>query len=859
MLNTCDITLNLSPTSIEQFLTAESADTIKKEIIAVDGNEVLFLGNADSNGLVSGIKVIARGNGSCAPAILGTVHAGAVLIHNHPSGKLLPSDADVGIASIVGEMGAGFYIVNNDVDALYALVAPHREKNLKNLDDEEVLAYFEAHSSLAGSLEAYDERREQQEMAKSVTDAFNNNKIHLVEAGTGVGKSMAYLIPSVMWALANGERVVISTNTINLQEQLISRDIPLLQRHVFGELKATLVKGRGNYACLRKAYSLKTEGGYLFEECDENEEKALQDWINKTQDGSRSDLDFIPKASCWEKLASEADMCLRAKCEYFNECFFYKARRKAASSDLLVANHHLLFADLAIRCNADKYSEAAVMPPYHRLIIDEAHNIEDIATQYFGARITKRGLLLLLGRLYGKKNNKKGLLPFLNAKIHTLNSKIPEKSLADATAMIQEHLVPALITMRELASEFFDYLTCIFLESADNEAGAKDADNVRRIGLNDEICKSEGWGELESRVIALLSIAGSLTGKLYDLTKIVSEFQKNGRKNLLETQITELRAYSDRLSSLTDVLKTFFFNKAEGFVKWLEISEGAKETTAALQLSPLSIAGEMKKNVYDVFKTVILTSATLSVRGRFDFIKERLGLGLIEDRYGDTLLESPFDYKKQAFVGIPENMPAPGEKDYVEILAERVSDAIKISKGRAFVLFTSYNMMNDVYDCIGKMDIPLNFRVMKQGDEPRYKLLRKFRSAESSVLFGSDSFWEGVDVVGHSLVNVVITKLPFNVPGHPVTEARMKMMKKSGGNPFIDYIIPQAVIKFKQGFGRLIRNRTDRGAVLVLDSRVVRKKYGNYFLNSLPPSDIFTSTGEDVIKEMRIFFERNGI
>ncbi|MDH3975833.1 MAG: helicase [Deltaproteobacteria bacterium] len=835
------------------YFIPEALTFIAREIEQTAGNEVFFIGFAQSS-LVSEVRVVARGNGYSAPAILRDLRAGDVLIHNHPSGLLHPSDADIAVASLAGECGAAFYIIDNRAEKLYAVVPLFKGNTIKPLDGEEVISLLKAGSKLSSSLKAYEERSEQLDMASVVTSAFNDERIALIEAGTGIGKSMAYLVPSILWAVENRERIVISTNTINLQEQLIEKDIPLLQKSIDHDFKAVLIKGRGNYACKRKAFALSREGNYLFEDNNIAEEKSLLQWISKTKDGSRSDLNFIPKDSSWEKIVSETDVCRRSKCSFYNDCFFYQARREAASSDILVANHHLLFADLAVKSETGTHGESGVMPPYSRVIIDEAHNVEDVATEYFGAAVSKRGLSLTTGRLVSKKDSAKGLLPFIYLKMQKMKGHIAGTFLSATSSTIKGELIPHLAHIRELSDELFDMTAYWSLEVKKGNRENGDMPGEIKVRIKDPVTSAREWKHLENSASTLLTEGKICARKLRGIVRDFENLPHGDEREALDPQVLELKAYSERLKSFLTTVEAFFFHKVDGTVKWIETARRNGAMSVRLKISPISVAEAMSEKAYKVCKTIIFTSATLSVRKKFDYIKGRTGLDLAGERLTETLLESPFDYKRQAFVGIPADMPLPGEKSYVESLGNTISLALKASEGKAFVLFTSYRMLNDVYGRLAHSELLSPYRMMRQGDGPRSLLLDSFRKDKHSIIFGSDSFWEGVDVPGDALMNVILAKLPFSVPDDPLIEARAEMLEADGKNAFMSYFLPRAVIKFKQGFGRLIRNKRDRGAVLILDSRIVRKSYGNAFLSSLPDCNVQKLPAGDLVESLNRFF-----
>jgi len=842
----------------EKYLAPEAIDFMIREILDARGNEVFFIGKAVSGETLSDVRVAARGNSFSVPAILKTVRTGDILIHNHPSGDLAPSDADMLVASASGERGAAFFIINNQVDNLYAVVPPFEEQRIVPLDADEVLSHLRPDSALSAYLKGYEERPEQLDMASNVCAAFNDEKIAIIEAGTGTGKSIAYLIPSVLWALKNSERVVISTNTINLQEQLILKDIPLIHRNVCKDFKAVLIKGRGNYACKRKASLLSSEGNYLFEDDAIAEERLILEWTEKTIEGSKAELDFLPRDDSWEKVSSEADLCPRTKCKFYNECFYYRARREAASSDILIANHHLLFADLAVKGESGGHSEGAVMPPYQRVIMDEAHNIEDVATEHFGDGDSKRGFILLAGRLIGKKDRKKGLLPFVHIKMIKRKGRLPGSFMQETSSYIGDELIPHVDSMRELATEFFDMVGYFALDVKKDPSDSDFLSGEKKLRITDEVKELSDWKELCEAALSVLHQTRICRKGLLKVIDALEELPEGDDRDDFSAQLMEFKAYSDRLQRFLGAIDLFFFHEAEGSVKSIDVSQRDRGLSVRFKISPVSIAEAMNSHVYDILKTAVLTSATLSVNNKFDYIRGRLGLKAEGERLTELMLESPFDFKRQAFIGIPTDMPLPTDKTYEKELEVIVGKSLKISGGSAFVLFTSYKLLNRLHSSLSSDRNLSSYDMMRQGEAPRTALLDRFRKVKSSVIFGSDSFWEGVDVPGDALSSVIVTKLPFSVPDDPLVEARCELITKEGGNPFMSYILPKAVLKFKQGFGRLIRNSSDIGAVLILDSRVVRKGYGNMFIRSLPKCNVNKAPAAEILNGMKVFLEQSG-
>ncbi|MBI5694711.1 MAG: helicase, partial [Nitrospirae bacterium] len=695
-------------------------------------------------------------------------------------------------------------------------------------------------------LDGYEVRPGQIDMAHEVVRAFNEDKVAALEAGTGVGKSMAYLVPSLQWVLGNKERVVVSTNTINLQEQLIGKDIPFLGRVFEGTFKAVLVKGRGNYLCLRKLDVAMGEGDFLLEDAEKEELSAIAAWAGNTKEGSRSDINFMPRDDLWEKLNSESDSCSRLKCRHFTHCFFFRARREAASADLLVVNHHILLADIALRSMTGGSSEMAILPGYSRLIIDEGHNLEDGATSYFGTRVSRLGILKTLGRLHQKRDKERGALPYLASKLGIKKGR----GIAQADEWkrtINETILAGKETTVKSVGEAFDMLYFYA-----GQAGKKGTAEIKA-RLTDEFRSKPGWAEVEQSFADLCEDLGRLARSINSLCESIGEDE--GWADRLADPLVELRAQADRLAGTASALDGLLKGRDDGIVRWVEAPARKAGRVISLCGSPLNVAQEIKERIYDRLKTVVITSATLTVKKRFEYIDKRLGLDLLPpDRLITGVFPSPFDYRTQVIIGIPKDIPNPTDKAFGDALTGLVRESLTASRGRAFVLFTSFRMLHQVYDALEPELSAMGIQGMKQGDFPRHRLLQNFREYGSAALFGTDSFWEGVDVMGDALSNVIITKLPFSVPDDPVVEARQEEITAAGGNAFMEYIVPQAVIKFRQGFGRLIRSRTDRGSIMVFDRRIVEKNYGREFLASLPEGRVVTGTREVVMGQVRGFF-----
>lgn len=833
---------------ISEYIDAKAARAIRDAIAEAGGNEVFFIGSCGPEKKVSRVVVAARGDDSAVPAVAMGASVGDVVIHNHPSGTLTPSGADLSIAATLGSRGVGFFIVDNAASEIYAVVEPFARESLKPLDDAEVASAFENDGPLSYTMDGYEARPGQVAMALEVAHAFNDRKVAALEAGTGVGKSMAYLVPAINWALTNHERVVVSTNTINLQEQLIHKDIPLLARATGQEFKAVLVKGRANYLCRRRLDVALGEGELFSEGSEKDDLAALYEWSVKSREGSLSDLSFVPGEELWEKVRSEGDTCTRLKCGHFQRCFFFRARRDAAAADVLVVNHHILLADIALRSAEGGGSDTGILPGYTRLIIDEGHNLEDGATSYFGSWVSRLGLLKMLGRLHNKRERERGILPFLVRALSGGKGSFKARSDAWKNA-IEGRALSEKDAASVLVNDAFDAL----YEFAKSRSRAETDIKFR---LKEGTSGLDGWAEVASAFGALGSGLARLARTLDSLRKEISQDAGDGvMAERLSGPLVELKAATDRLENVVSTLGTLIAGSDPDMVRWVEAPARKGGRVVSLCGSPLNVAGEIKERIFDRMATVVITSATLTVKQEFGFIKKRIGLDRLDgERVVTGIFPSPFDYASQMIIAIPTDIPDPAGAVFADALAALVRESLAASNGRAFVLFTSYGLLNKVYRMVEPALSGMGIRGLRQGESPRHRLLADFRTGGPAALFGTDSFWEGVDVAGDALSNVMITKLPFSVPDDPVIEARQEEIASGGGNPFMEYIVPQAVIKFRQGLGRLIRSRSDRGSIVLFDRRVVDKNYGREFLASLPGGSLAVGESAVVMKRLREFF-----
>lgn len=789
--------------------TQDILDYLRDAIRLADGNEVFVTGTLDGQGLVAEASVAARGHASAVPVIQSAVDQAEVLVHNHPSGNLTPSDADLGIASRASEAGLGFYIIDNEAENVYVVVEPVLNREKKLLDEREIAGLLDEAGPLAALSEKYEVRPSQLELASSIARAFNTGAIGVFEAGTGVGKSFAYLLPAMRWAAQNSDRVVVSTGTINLQQQLIEKDIPMAQRIIGIPVEAVLLKGRQNYVCRRRLAEALQEKDFFDDEVSDIEKIA--DWARQTDDGSRSDLSFMPKESVWSRICSESDACMGMRCAFHESCFIMRVRKKAASASILVVNHHLLFADLEARMAGAGYEDTVVLPPFHHIVFDEAHALEDAATSFFSESVTRFKLLKQLAILYRVRRGSIG-----------------------------GHLV-ALERLSSAGGGVQDTLAAI--------SGAKDAfSSLEGIALG-LLGSGFSWRICDATAESVAPLLHSFSGlrkSLSELTGSVRAIIDGIPDESQDDPVVWESKFALRRLEFVGAMCLHFTEWAERreSVFWLEknrltgrVRQGGGEEAWFPRFveTPLSIAPMMQEGVFEPLRTVVCTSATLRIASRFDYWMRRTGVSLVEDdRVLSGVYESPFPYGTNVLFAIPDDAPLPEDRGFQNYVDGAVVSLLQASAGHALVLFTSYDSLRSSCEVARRALSPLGITILKQGDNDRARLLADFLADETSVLFATDSFWEGVDAPGETLLHVIMVKLPFRVPNDPVLSARSEAVTLAGGNSFMELSLPEAVVRFRQGFGRLMRRKTDRGVVTVLDRRILAKRYGKLFLDSIP-------------------------
>lgn len=649
---------------------------------------------------------------------------------------------------------------------------------------------FGENGLVAAHHENYEYREGQVRMAEAVLNAFENNKHLIVEAGTGTGKTLAYLVPAVAAALGENKRIVISTGTKNLQEQLMEKDIPFLQKIMPKKFKAAYMKGRSNYACLHRIK--KAENQPILDGLDQMDYfEEIRSWSYDSKIGDKAELVDLPEnIPFWSRINAKSDTCLGQKCDDFEPCFITRMRQRAEDADIVVVNHHLFFADLNIRGN--EYGK--VIPDYGAVIFDEAHLIEDIAADYFGFQISS----FQIDEIIRDADN----LPIPDAVV-----------VRDITKLISR------------ISGFADQFWAKFAEGRGKEG--------RFPLIPNSFANERQEGEIQATALgdAYFQLDNAL-GRLETVVDVASE------------ESTEAESLVRRVRQTRFDLDFIVSQAEQHFVYWLE----RRGRGMFLRASPIEVSELLQEKLFEKVESCILTSATLSSNGNFDFIKSRLGLDQTEGKTETLLAPSSFDYEKQAIVYLPKAMPDPRSPEFIQLGAGEIEKLIKITRGRAFVLSTSFYAMNALYEIVSSR---VDFPCFVQGSMSKTGLLEKFKQTPNAVLFATSSFWQGVDVPGDQLSCVIIDKLPFAVPSDPVVAARTRYIDAQGGKSFFEYSVPNAIISLKQGIGRLIRSSTDKGVIALLDSRLRTKSYGKQFLNSLPPAKITTE-----LKDVEDVFDR---
>ena len=649
------------------------------------------------------------------------------------------------------------------------------KNNLGSEFVERVRGFFSESGPLSKA-KNFEFRPQQQEMAGRIAQALEQEQHLVVEAGTGVGKSLAYLVPSVLFALERHQKAIVSTHTINLQEQLLHKDIPILKKVLPVEFEAALMKGRQNYLCHRRLERALQSAQELFTGPEQSELQRLAEWAGTTRDGSLSDLSVEPDPKVWMQVCSEAHVCTQKTCSQDPRCFYQQARKRLLAADVIVLNHTLLFILLGSP-DMQEERESGFLFPNDFIVFDEAHTVEQVASKQIGIGISQYGLRSTIQRLYNTRT-RKGLFTVMR----------------DAAGV-------------RLAAEMIDDVDRFF-------AAVESKSNFRK--------------GREFRVREVDFVPDTITARLTALQARVADVVKRADDEMLKA---ELQEFGRRIRDARDGIAIFLEQSAPEHVYWVERT-GKTERFLALNAAPIDLAPVLRRMLFRDNCCCVMTSATLAV-GRPDLAYFRTRVGAMDTE--PLQLGSPFDLQRQMKMFVVQKMPDPRDAGYQKALEHWIAHFVQKTDGRAFALFTSYRDMQHVAGAMEKFFAANNMNLLVQGGgAPRSKLLEQFKSTPRSVLFGTDSFWGGVDVPGEALSNVIITRLPFAVPDHPLIEAKLELIEERGGDPFTEYSLPEAILKLRQGIGRLIRTKSDKGIIVILDNRIVTKPYGRAFMQALP-------------------------
>ncbi len=817
-----------------EVFTHEVIQTLVEEIAANEGQEVTFSGNVDREGKVYEVEVLAYGNEESSAVNIMDALRGDVLIHNHPSGGLQASTADIQVSSLLSNKRIGFYIIDNTCD--YANVILKPEPRIY-LDEPEVLAIFQPAGLLSRAISQFESREEQCRMVEAIIHAINNSQILSCEAGTGTGKSLSYLLPAALWAVLNKKRVLVSTHTINLQQQIFQKDMVIVSRiveeYLHQPLEYAVLVGKRNYVCKRNLYGLIKDHdrqSSLFEEAtDYDIIYDVEKWSTKAQEGTRGEFGEYIRDDVWDEICADSSTCTHRKCPHYGNCFYYAARLQAEKAHIIIANHALVFATI------DENSLSSSLPHFSGVIFDEAHHVEDASLKALSKEFSFQSLLYHLYKLYQKRKGKeKGLLVLLRRRGHF--EAVPE---------LREAYMALIEDAERLISLSYDHHT----EIREQLSRLQPYESAT-IGFDEKFLESE---EYEFTAQTLYQFMGKLRRFISNYENFVEELKDYASDPAI---IDIMKSVSYRVASLGDAVanhELIFSGELDpAYVRWIEVSR----KNIKFAFSPLEVGDFLVNALFGKKDFSIFASATLMINNKFDYFRMSLGLPMaLEKVQKQIALPSPFDYSTQAEIHILNE-----QLSHTSLAAEKTELVRRlsiISGGGVLVLFTSYVRLKEMYDEISEELMEQGLYPMRQGEKSRDELLRIMKSRPYAVLFATSSFWEGIDIQGDNLRCVIIEKLPFDNPSDPLYQAKVTLLETKGINAFMGYSLPRAVLRLKQGLGRLIRSKTDKGIIALMDNRIKTKKYGQIFLNSLPPARIIYGSVDEMAREAERFFGKH--
>ncbi len=815
-----------------KLLTLQAIETIVNAIQNNDNQEVSFSGLADEEGVIDEVTVLSYGNDTAAVVDMMATLKADVLIHNHPSSDLRASMADIELASLLVNLKIGFYIVDNECNYVNIIHPVNPKIPLK---EKEISDIFSRGGLLSQNISEYESREEQIRLVRDMSRAINTNALLISEAGTGTGKSLSYLIPTAIWAIQNEKRVIITTHTINLQQQIAGKDMSIVNRIVKSytgqPIDSAILIGKRNYLCKKKLYDILKDSDRqesLFDDQNSNTLLLkLEEWSRSAKEGTRAEFPEFVKNDLWEEIGTDSMTCTRKKCNWYGDCFYFKARLQAEKANLIIANHSLLLSSI------DKESYKSALPHFSGVVFDEAHHLEDVALKSMSKEFSVQGLLYQFRKLYSRrKKSKIGLLPLCwkKAGLHGF----PEVQAEYET--ILKAISEATSDTHEFFSDAMEFLHKSYPDS-------------QNIGIDQNFTETDQFDWLEQRLDSIFSRLSRLSTRFGQWSERIKKISSN--PTVAETlQATQYRMIN--LSEFQIIFDLIFHSPEEsGIVRWIERSP----RNLKFSYSPVEIEDFLVNALFSKKEFTLFTSATLIINKKFDYFKNSVGLPLLKEKpLIETSIDSPFDYQKQAELFILKE-----EVSHRETSREKnrlIQELALASRGGTLVLFTSYQRLIQVFETL-KDDLMENGLLpIRQGEKSREELLGIMQRRSYGVLFATSSFWEGIDIQGDNLRCVIIEKLPFESPADPIYKAKAALLESRGVNPFMGYAVPRAVLRLKQGLGRLIRSKTDRGLMVILDNRLKTKRYGKIFLDSLPSAEVFYEEGEDLIRKGQEFFTR---